>query len=247
VIGARHEKSEVAALLGILKKTGSDFPVAAVMSKLGEGLKSSGATLRDYPKATEVMAGLVEKARMVLEREGVSSGKQVEAVRILGQADDQVVSDLHELLVPSRTVEVQQAALAVIAEFGMRSSAGKLIDRLPELSPSVRSEATEVLLGRDAWIECLLVSIEKKKFFTHQISQAQQLRLLKHTNSTIQRLAEKLFSAKGLSATKSFKNTELHLSFRVIQIRARRSSVRIVPLAIGTGRRAMRSGLMSRR
>ncbi|MDB4723381.1 c-type cytochrome [Akkermansiaceae bacterium] len=197
VIGARHEKSEVVALLGILKETASDFPVAAVMSKLGEGLKSSGSTLRDYPKATEVMAKLVERARMTLKNDGVPSEEQVEAVRILGQTDDQVVSDLHELLVPSRTVEVQQAALAEIAEFGVRSSAGKLIDQLPELSPSVRSEATEVLLGRDAWIEILLVSIEKKQIFTHQISQAQQMRLLKHANPTIQKLAKKMFSAKG--------------------------------------------------
>ncbi|MDG2401265.1 MAG: c-type cytochrome, partial [Akkermansiaceae bacterium] len=196
VIGARHEKSEVVALLGILKQTPSNFPVAAVMSKLGEGLKSSDATLSDYPKAAEVMAGLVEKARMVLKKDGVPSEKQVEAVKILGQSDDQFVSDLHELLVPSRTVEVQQAALAEIAGFGKRASAGKLIDRLPELSPLVRSEATEVLLRRDAWIEDLLVSIEKKKIFTHQISQAQQMRLLKHANPTIQKLAKKLFSAK---------------------------------------------------
>nr|MBR9809562.1 c-type cytochrome [bacterium] len=196
VIGARHEKSEVVALLRILEQTSSNFPVSAVMSKLGEGLKSSGANLSDYPKAAEVMVGLVEEARMVLKRDGVSSGKQVEAVKILGQADDQFLSDLHQLLVPSRTVEVQQAALAEIAEFGRRSSAGKLIDRLPELSPSVRSEATEVLLRRDAWVEDLLVSIEKKKTFTHQISQAQQKRLLKHPNPTIQKLAKKLFSAK---------------------------------------------------
>ncbi|HAE20218.1 MAG TPA: hypothetical protein DCG41_13450, partial [Verrucomicrobiales bacterium] len=196
VIGARHEKSEVVALLRILEKTSSNFPVAAVMSKLGEGLKSSGANLSDYPKAAEVMVDLVEEARMVLKRDGVSSGKQVEAVKILGQADDQFLSDLHQLLVPSRTVEVQQAALAEIAEFGRRSSAGKLIDRLPELSPSVRSEATEVLLRRDAWVEDLLVSIEKKKTFTHQISQAQQKRLLKHPSPTIQKLAKKLFSAK---------------------------------------------------
>jgi putative heme-binding domain-containing protein len=133
---------------------------------------------------------------MVLKRDGVSSGKQIEAVKILGQADDQFLSDLHQLLVPSRTVEVQQAALAEIAEFGRRSSAGKLIDQLPELSPSVRSEATEVLLRRDAWVEDLLVSIEKKKTFTHQISQAQQKRLLKHPSPTIQKLAKKLFSAK---------------------------------------------------
>lgn len=196
VIGARHEKSEVVALLRILEKTSSNFPVAAVMSKLGEGLKSSGANLSDYPKAAEVMVGLVEEARMVLKRDGVSSGKQIEAVKILGQADDQFLSDLHQLLVPSRTVEVQQAALAEIAEFGRRSSAGKLIDQLLELSPSVRSEATEVLLRRDAWVEDLLVSIEKKKTLTHQISQAQQKRLLKHPNQTIQKLAKKLFSAK---------------------------------------------------
>jgi putative heme-binding domain-containing protein len=143
------------------------------------------------------MTKLVERARMTLKKDGIPSEEQVEAVRILGQSDDQVVSDLHELLVPSRIAEVQQAALAVIAEFGKKSSAGKLIDRLSELSPSVRSEATEVLLGRDAWIEDLLVSIEKKKIFTHQISQAQQTRLLKHANPTIQKLANKLFLAKG--------------------------------------------------
>jgi putative heme-binding domain-containing protein len=40
------------------------------------------------------------------------------------------------------------------------------------------------------------VSIEKKKTFTHQISQAQQKRLLKHPSPTIQKLAKKLFSAK---------------------------------------------------
>ena len=56
------------------------------MSKLGEGLKSSGANLSDYPKATEVMVGLVERSANGFEKRWCfHQEEQVEAVKILGQ------------------------------------------------------------------------------------------------------------------------------------------------------------------
>lgn len=197
VIGARHEKSEVVTLLETLKQTSPGLSVAAVMSKLGEGLKKSGAGLNDYPEARGVMTSLVGKARILLKKDGVQPARQIAAVRLLGQGGDQAVGDLYELLDSSRAVEVQQAALARIAEFGKRESAKILIARLSGLSPPVRAEVIEVLLGRDVWIEELLVSIERKKLATHQIPLIQQKWLVKHSSQPAQKMARKLFSVKG--------------------------------------------------
>lgn len=199
VIGARHEKREVVACLESLKSSSPGFPVATLMSKLGEGLKSSGAALNDYPEAIEVMAALVEKARVLLGTEGVPPVRQVEAVKLLGQGGDRVVGDLYALLDSSRAVEVQQAALAKIAEFGKRDSAGELIGRLPGLSPLVRAEVIELLLGRDGWLEDLLKAMKEEEIPAHQIPLVRQSRLLQHAKPTVRTLAKKLFTANGTS------------------------------------------------
>lgn len=143
VVGARHEKSEVVTLLEALKQTSPGFPIAAVMSKLGEGLKNSGAGLSDYLEAKRVMTSLGEKARKLLKRGGIQPARQIAAVRLLGQAGNQGVGDL---LDSSRAFELQKAAPVRIAEFGKWQSTKILVAGLSGFSPPVREEVIEVPL-----------------------------------------------------------------------------------------------------
>jgi putative membrane-bound dehydrogenase-like protein len=194
VVGARHDKDEVVTLLEALKRAKPGFPVPPVMSRLGEGLKSAGAALQEFPESSEVMAGLVGKARLLLKKEGVPVREQVEAVKMLGQISDHTV--FYDLLDQSRAVEVQQAALAKISDFAKPESAKELIARLSGLSPSIRTEVLEVLLGRNVWIERLLIAIEAGKVPAHQIPPTRQKWLLKHANPPIRELARKVFQNK---------------------------------------------------
>ena len=140
------------------------------------------------------MAGVVGKARVLLKKKGVPVGKQVEAVKMLDHISDDRV--FYDLLDQSRAVEVQQAALAKISDFAKPESAKELIARLPGLSPSIRTEVMEVLLGRNAWIETLLIAIDGGEVSAHQIAPTRQKWLLKHANPPIQKLARKVFENK---------------------------------------------------
>ncbi len=211
VVGARHEKDEVVALFKALKRARLGFPVPAVMLKLGEGLKSAGAALQEFPESSEVMAGLVGKARLLLKKEGVPVREQVEAVKMLGQISDHTV--FYDLLDQSRAVEVQQAALAKISDLAKPESAKELIARLPDLSPSIRTEVMEVLLGRDVWIETLLIAIDVGKVSAHQIAPTRQKWLLKHGNPPIRNLARKVFKNKETPRAKVIQKYQAALKF----------------------------------
>jgi putative heme-binding domain-containing protein len=72
-----------------------------------------------------------------------------------------------------------------------------LADLLPTLSPSVRSRAMRVLLGRADWSPALLTAFEKDPALLSQLALDQKLALTSHPNREIAARAKKLLAQGG--------------------------------------------------
>lgn len=198
VIGARNQKAEVSALLETLETSGGNVSVSRIVTSLGEGLKQSGSGLGAYPEASGIVERMVARAKSDLKNKEAAVSRKVKAVEVLGQGSWNLVSvDLERLLNPSEAPAVQMAVLKVLSRFGKAESGGEIIARFPALSPSIQSEAIEVLLGRELWIGAVLKAVKENKISAGQIPLAHQSRLLKHKNAALKKEAAGLFSTKA--------------------------------------------------
>jgi putative heme-binding domain-containing protein len=91
---------------------------------------------------------------------------------------------------------VQLAAVGALASFEAGEVPAALIDAWSGLSPAVRGEVVETLLGRPAWTVVLLDAIENAQISPGYIAPLRKARLVSHSDAKIRTRAAKLFGTQ---------------------------------------------------
>lgn len=100
---------------------------------------------------------------------------------------------LLDWLQPAYPPAVQQAALQAVGGRGEKPVAGAILARWSGLSPALRTQALELLLGQHASQELVLAALEAKDLSPAEFTAAARQRLLDHRDAALRARAEKIF------------------------------------------------------
>ena len=210
VAGSRGDEDELAALL----KTVTDSPRSGVwwqtatLSGLARGLPRHRGRLgrtslsKLVASPTEKLAGPMKRVNRLLEQiaqiavdQKRSVGDRVAAIPLLAYRPiGRTATAFEKLLASSQPVEVKLACLnAMQAAGGYERLADIVLKRWPELGPSVRRPALTMLLRRSATTRQMLAAMAARRMKPSVLDIDQRVRLLKHRNPQIRKLAAKLF------------------------------------------------------
>ncbi len=173
-----------------------------LLSPTEEGFASLGMILDalERRKATppKVIDDLLAQARRIVA-DGSSPGSlRRAAVSVLGR-DRADLNLLADLLVPRNSHELQAAAVTALARSSELAVAERFLAGWKTHTPPLRNQILDLLLGRPAWRERLLMALEKGEVATNQLDAARRQRLLASKDEATRRRAEKLFASTGSS------------------------------------------------
>ena len=205
LVGSRKQKDEVMRIL----KAAESGPAAkdqkiqrTLILGLGDGLVRSRSSLAPYleqsPAAAKLLDGMISSAKATLENTSSSAAQRKQAIKTLAHAGfDEAAEPLVELLNRSQSPDVQLAALNTLSGFGSPQTGDQIAEALSDVSPSVKNEALEALLGRTEWIPSLLSVVADGKLTADSIDPARRASLMKHNNQSIRQQAEELFASSA--------------------------------------------------
>jgi putative heme-binding domain-containing protein len=141
---------------------------------------------------------MIGSAKKTLENTSSSAAQRKQAIKTLAHAGfDEASEPLAKLLNRSQSPDVQLAALNTLTGFGSQPTGDQVADALPNVSPSVKTEAVEALLGRTEWIPSLLSAVADGKLAADSIDPARRASLMKHNNEAIRKQAGELFASSA--------------------------------------------------
>jgi putative membrane-bound dehydrogenase-like protein len=120
------------------------------------------------------------------------------ALKIVGRggAESTVApARLVELLSPTQSIAVQQAALRALGYSTDATAANALLAQWPTLGPQIRPAALELVLTKPVWTQRLLAAVEAGAVAPREFSPALRQKLLERADSELRTRAGKLFAA----------------------------------------------------
>ncbi|NOY00923.1 MAG: c-type cytochrome, partial [Verrucomicrobia bacterium] len=167
---------------------------------LGEGLVRSRSSLAPYlkqsPAAAKLLNNMISSAGKTLEKSSSSAAQRLQAIKTLAHASfDGAKEPLTALLNRSQSPAVQLAALNTLTGFDSPETATRIAAALLNVSPSVKKEAIESLLGRTTWTPALLNAVADKKLSADSIEPSRRASLMKHKDEAIRTQANELFAS----------------------------------------------------
>jgi putative membrane-bound dehydrogenase-like protein len=213
IVGARGDLDELHSLLQITTRA-INLPSAEVrwwrsqiISGLGAGLprhrgrlgRSSLPKLLANPPAELKQSigrlrGLLEENQIAAMNKKSPTANRIAAVELLSFLPfAKAKSSFVELLANDQPVELQIAAIDALAANGSADAAVIVLNRWPELGPTVRGPALTVLLQRTISTRQMLEAMAEGKMKPSALSVDQRVRLLKHRDESIRTQSTKLF------------------------------------------------------
>jgi putative membrane-bound dehydrogenase-like protein len=201
---AANHSGAVAMLLKSALKSPNAIETFTLASSFLATLERLRTTLADFrDRSTGDLRDLLvqfgelgRRAENVVFTATASEQERTAAVRLLGRlANSSETSDrLADLLTANEPVAIQKAALSAL-----RSSdhADAMLKRWPQLSPSIRTEVLELLLGSRRGSEFLLSAIAAQRVPAGQVAASARQRLLKNRDEKIRERAAALFKETG--------------------------------------------------
>lgn len=203
LVGSRNQEKEIMSLL-----KGAENSLAVqihpetqrtLILGLADGLVRSRSSLAPYlkesPAAAKLLTGMIEGAKKTIENPSSSTSQRKQAIKTLAHASiDEAKDPLSAMLNRKQTPDVQLAALNTLSGFNSVEIGTRIAAALPDISPSVKKEAIESLLGRKAWIGNLLKAVVDKSLTIDDIDPARRAALMKHEDEATRTQATQLFS-----------------------------------------------------
>ena len=196
LIGAKNDNAEIAQVLEFIaaSKTATVFPLVAA---LGEGLQRANSSLAAL--ATADRAGNLKKifdnAAALASDNGVAANERVQAVKLIGVADDaRYASTLLNLLDVNQPQELQTAAVDGLGKIDSPGIAAELLSRWKTLTPRVRTEAMTVLLARPERASAVLKGVQDGTVSRTEFSTPQIKFLKNHHDQAIKSAANAVFT-----------------------------------------------------
>lgn len=204
-------RGDVAELEQVLRAVTAEQPAgvwwrAAVINGLGRGLvrhrgdlgrKSLTQLLKDPPPQLQSMVTqlgeLLDSYQNDIADDSQSVADRTAAVELLAhRPSEQTDAVLESLLAGDQPVGVQSAAIRVLSARGL-PAARIIIDRWPQIGPSVRGLALATLLRRSDSIQLAFEAMASGQMNASALSVDQRVLMLKHKDESIRTMAEKLF------------------------------------------------------
>jgi putative membrane-bound dehydrogenase-like protein len=199
-IGLQNDASEVAALLKSLNSLtkGDREDIESIQRTMFAGIRREKLkSLGRLGGPTDVMfENLVGQARKLAVDESKSMARRTQAVRTLGlvEFDDTTLQQIFQrLLSRQQPGPIQSAACETMARFDHPRVAELLLERWPNMTPSLRRQTVETLFSRPSWIARFLDSVAANEVSRHDIDLA-RIRLLEmQANVAVRSRIRRLF------------------------------------------------------
>ncbi len=201
VVGGRNRQPEVVGVLKSIEAM-SDAKLAkvrrTVILGLGEGLRRSRSGLSRYaadsPATATLLSVLIGSANQTLASDSSTPRQREQALEMLVHGRfKEVETALVDMLDSRQAPTVQLAAVQTLSNFDATNVPTVLIEAWQGLSPAVRGEVVETLLGRRDWIVALLDAVEGGQISSSYISPVRKRRLVKHKDTNVSTRAAQLF------------------------------------------------------
>jgi putative heme-binding domain-containing protein len=153
---------------------------------------ATNAEMRFVIPEVKSMLGM---ARSMAADPGVKESLRETTIHLLGHDPEFQSADmllLGELLQPTNSLPIQQAALETLKYNSDPHVPGLLLANWKVLSPSLRAPILEILLSREEFIHALLDALQQRVVQVAEITPANRQRLLKHANPAIRAEAAKV-------------------------------------------------------
>lgn len=211
IVGGRNQQAELVAVLQTLERVSTREPSVATTSAtalrstvlgLGEGLRRSGASLGPLlataPRVQSSVQRLIAGAQRQLQADAPTAAQAKQAFAMLSLAPASVAEPtLIGLLDSRRSPVVQLGAVQALAGSKAPEVATAIVDAWAGLSPSVRREAIEVLLSRNAWTSVLFDAVSDHRIAVSSIETARRGALLTHPDAALRARAQQLFGQQS--------------------------------------------------
>ena len=207
-IGARGNTEELSSTLHLLANSNirGDWWRAAIVSGLGKGLprhrgdlgRVSLATLLSKPpsglaESVAPLRTLLDKNVDVAVDKNQPPADRSAAVELLAfRPISESISTFDKLLANDQPTEVQSATIEALSGIGSIDAAKLVLSRWSQLGPTVRAPALTLLLRRSESTKLALEAMQAGSMRTAALSIDQRVRLLKHRDESIRRLATDL-------------------------------------------------------
>lgn len=172
----------------------------SAFAQLWQELEKASASSPDRETARLALPTLLESARAWIGDGNAPVAARTAALGLLGrdaksEADDARV--LASMLRGSVPMALRVAALGRLGQMKTDAVPAAMLSGWRELTPTERSQATDVLLRREAWTQSLLERLERNEFAAVDLGASTRQRLLTHSNAKLRGRAEKFFAADG--------------------------------------------------
>ncbi len=198
-IGKQQRADDVAA---VIRLVGDPNTVPDSLAELLRGLQPKPDTplakelaAMQGGAARETVKRLVDQAVAVLHREGAGQSARLDAIGALSLSSFAQQRDLFaSLLAPTQSREIQQAALATLAQYDDPNAGRLILDHWSGFSPRVRQQAGDVLASRTAWAIQLLDAVAARRIPLADVSTTRLQALAGHADGAVRERAKKLLA-----------------------------------------------------
>jgi len=208
LVGSRPESADAEQLL--LTLSGPDVSNGlrpALLQSLGQGLLRRGTTLSQLiaklPPDSPVRARVQELFQAAIEQatnETLSSSARSKALQLLAMAPWSISSETFAtLLAPQLPQDVRQSVITALALVQDPGVAELLLSNWKTLTPALRGQATDVLLGRRDRTEKLLDALESGTIKRSEIDRSKYPLLRQNPQAGIRKRAEKILAGDASS------------------------------------------------
>jgi putative membrane-bound dehydrogenase-like protein len=203
LIGVERNPARAGAVLERLDAAAvGSGPLMRAVLALARGAARSGGSFHSLfgGRSPAHLESLLAEARSLAGGSGPMD-RRMTANRLLGAGDPQVARELLPRLLDVREPSaLQLAVLQTLAGLFNRGAATQIIVHWKSMSPSVRREAAEVLLGRAEGIEAMLSAVESRAIALSELDQARLKQLQTHSNLAVRERALKVLAQEGAAS-----------------------------------------------
>jgi putative heme-binding domain-containing protein len=197
---AYEDTASLARLLEVVAPPGDRASTAWQLAAVAEMLESvdrRGAAAALDRSRIQGLDAVLTRARALVTAPGTDEAVRLAALSLLGrqrQHRQKDIETLGEQLVPQNSFALQGAALAALGRINDERVPQLLAARLSGLSPSLRSQAIDVLLSRHAWLREWLTHLGGDPRAAAEVDARHRQLLLEHRDASIRALAARAWS-----------------------------------------------------
>jgi putative heme-binding domain-containing protein len=197
LVGAQRDNAQVAEFVRQLTETGVDEPTRlGALLGIARGMARTGRTLGELEQSgvrAVIEQSTRDAARLAAGAE--DDAARLLAIRYLGVAEAEDSSSVLEALLDQREpVSIQLEAVRALMGGAGAEATRLVLERWPSLSPIVRGEAIEQILGRSRNVDLVLDAIEGRAISPADFPAARRGALLEHRDAATRERARRLLS-----------------------------------------------------